>query len=283
MLPHAVHCLAFADSSSVQSLPWIAHAMIGVCLVIGAVLWLAGRKVIKPVFSLLGAALGGAIGFLMLPEAISSVAGIPSPYIGLGAGAIIGLMGGIALLRFAMAIGTGVAFGVAGLLICATYLHMTVGLSTPKPVGVPSAAALISNEPTPLTRERFISEGVAPVAQRVQGFVRENSESFKNTWESQKEQDKVVLGVSALGAALFGFFLALFAPSRSTSLATAMLGSAIVLGCSIWLLNAFEAPGRRYLEQGPIVWLGVWAAAAVLGVAVQMKSGKRQQHSSAPQ
>ncbi len=78
---------------------------------------------------------GGAVGFLMLPEATPSIAGIPSPYIGLGGGAIIGLMGGIALLRFAIAIATGLAFGVAGLLICATYLHFSVGLSTPRPIG----------------------------------------------------------------------------------------------------------------------------------------------------
>ena len=106
MMLHDIHSLAFADSSSVQTLPWIAHAVIGVCLAGGAVLWLAGRRVIKPVFALLGAALGGAVGFLMLPEATPSIAGIPSPYIGLGGGAIIGLMGGIALLRFAISSST---------------------------------------------------------------------------------------------------------------------------------------------------------------------------------
>ena len=60
-----------------------------------------------------------------------------------------------------------------------------------------------------------------------------------------------------------------------------MLGSAIVLGCSVWLLNAVNAPGRSYLNQGPVVWLGVWALAAVLGVAVQMRGAAK--HGTAPQ
>ena len=280
MLVQSVQLLAAADSS-VQSLPWVAHAVVGVCLGAGAVLWLAGKKVVKPIFALFGAAIGGGIGFLMLPTTIGSIGGFPSPYVGLAGGAIVGLIAGIATLRFALAIATGLAFGVAGLLVCATYLDLSVGLKTAPPATAPTTAPT-SAAPSPMTSERFITEGVAPVAHRVKKFVGANSDHLKDTWGAQQEPDRVVLGVSSLGAGLFGFFLALFTPARSTSLATAMTGSAIVLACSVWLLNAFEGPGRQYLDQGPMVWLAVWAVAAILGLVAQMRSGASAEHAGAP-
>jgi hypothetical protein len=72
----------------------------------------------------------------------------------------------------------------------------------------------------------------------------------------------------------------MFAPRRSTSLATALFGSAIVLGSAVWLLRAYDAPGSKYLVQGPMVWLGVWIVAAILGLAVQMRGGGS--HKEAP-
>ncbi|HEU4759255.1 MAG TPA: hypothetical protein VFT91_04655 [Dehalococcoidia bacterium] len=273
---HLFQSLAAAEPSSVQNLPWVAHALVGAALVAGVIMWLSGGKLLKPIFCILGALAGGAVGFLVAPSATSSVFGVPSPYVGLGIGAVIGLVAGVSLFRFAVAIATGLAFAIAGLLISSTYLNLTVGLSSPKPVELPTSALATSPEPAHSSAEaakRAVMEGFRPVAERVRMFVSENASRLKDTWSAQTEHNKVVLGVSTAGAALFGFFISLFAPRRSTSLATALFGSAIVLGGSVWLLRAFDAPGSKYLVQGPMVWLGVWIVATVLGVAVQMRTG----------
>src|SRR5512140_1812676 len=120
--------LAAAEPSSVRSLPWVAHAVVGAGLAAGIVMWLCGGRLLKPVFALLGGLMGGSIGFVLMASVTESIAGIPSPYLGLGVGAVLGLIAGIALFRFAVAISTGLAFGIAGLLVSATYLNMTVGL-----------------------------------------------------------------------------------------------------------------------------------------------------------
>lgn len=278
MHAHPFQCLAAAEPSSVQNLPWVAHAVVVVALIAGIIMWLSGGKLMKPLFCVLGAVAGGSIGFLLAPTATASFFGVPSPYVGLGMGALIGLIAGVSLFRFAVAIATGLAFAIAGLLISATYMKLTVGAHFPKPAGVATAAQLAPTSPEPAhtnaeAAKRAVMEGFRPVAERVRLFVSDNSGRLKDQWEEQTEHNKVVLGVSTLGGALFGFFISLFAPRRSTSLATALFGSAIVLGGSVWLLRAFDAPGVKYLDQGPMVWLSVWIVAAILGLAVQLRVG----------
>ncbi len=273
---HPIQCLAAAEPSSVQNLPWVAHAVVAVALIAGVIMWLSGGKLLKPIFCVIGALAGGSIGFLLAPTATASVFGVPSPYVGLGMGALIGFVAGVSLFRFAVAIATGLAFAIAGLLISSTYLNLTVGLHSPKPIGVPTSALTQSPEPAHSNAEaakRAVMEGLGPVAERVRRFVSENADNLKESWSDQTEHNKVVLGVSTAGAALFGFFISLFAPRRSTSLATALFGSAIVLGSAVWLLRAFDAPGSRYLVQGPMIWLAVWMVAAILGLAVQIRGG----------
>lgn len=270
---------AAADPTPLQNLPMIAHTVVAASLVAGVILWLAGGKVLRPAFCTLGALIGGGVGFLAAPSFTESVAGYPSPYVGLGVGAVGGLVAGMTLFRFAVALSTGLAFLIAGLLVSATYLNLTVGLQSPPPPVAPAPSELIeSAPPASLTvsekARRVMVEGVKPVADRVQAFVTVNAQGLREQWDAQSEQHKVVLGVSSLGAGLFGFFLSLFAPRRSTAIATAIVGSAVVIGSCVWLMLAFNAPGARSLDQGPIVWLVVWAVAAVLGLIVQVRSGR---------
>src|SRR5262249_39024674 len=157
----------------------------------------------------------------------------------------------------------GLAFGIAGLLVSVTYLNLTVGLHSPRPIDAPTSAHAAETSPEPAhtfkeAAKRVVDEGVKPVTVRVRYFVNDNAEDLRAQWEAQTEHNKVVLAVSGLGTGLFGFFLSLFAPNRSTSIATALFGSAVTLGSAVWLLRAFDAPGSRYLVQGPMVWLGVW-------------------------
>jgi hypothetical protein len=119
LLDDVVHPVSGAVEQ-LRSLPWAAHMMAAGALATGLVLWLIGRRVLKPMVAVLFALLGGAIGFVVVPMTI--LAGSVSVYVGLAVGAAIGALLGVILYRFAMAIGLGLVLGVAAPLTVAAVM-----------------------------------------------------------------------------------------------------------------------------------------------------------------
>lgn len=103
----AAHTLAAHLPDALANLPWLVQIPVALALVAGLVLWLAGRRLLRPVTIMVGLGLGGLIGFLVLPMAMPGFA--LSPYLGLLAGAASGLS--IALLLYQVA--TAITFGSA--------------------------------------------------------------------------------------------------------------------------------------------------------------------------
>jgi hypothetical protein len=126
-------------------------------------------------------------------------------------------------------------------------------------------------EPPP-DRATAILQKMKPAAEKVRVFVVENAEHLRWSWSELPENHRFSIATAALGAGLFGFFLALFALSRSMLIASAVMGSGIVLVCSVWLWRASDAPGQEYLNQGPMAWALVWGVAALLGATAQLRS-----------
>lgn len=282
MLSTDVHLVAASDAGSIQNLPWAAHMVIGFALVTGLVLWLAGRSVLKGCFALLGALVGGSLGFLLLPEATPSVGGVPSPYIGLAGGAVAGFVAGVTLFRFAVAISTGAAMSVAAVLIAATALKIEPAPAAAEQSGLLTTLQDLArpSEPAETTglkeadlpkAAQVVIDGMRPVAERVRDFARENSQRARSTWDAQPDRSRTILGLVGLGGAFAGFVIGMYAPKRSTALATAMVGSGIVLASAAWLLQAFDNPLNVRLDHGPMVWLGVWGLAAAAGLAFQLR------------
>lgn len=107
-------------SASLRHLPPTAHLLAAGGMIVGLVLWMAGQSILRLIFAALGSLTGAGVGFFLLPIiAPETVAGFPSPHVGLGAGGLIGLLLGIALFRFAVAILLGGGFAVAATLIAA--------------------------------------------------------------------------------------------------------------------------------------------------------------------
>lgn len=133
--------------SAVQALPVQAHIVMMATLVIGVVLWLFGRKLIKPATGLLGIAIGCMIGLLVAPRfGVSELFGVPIILIGLGAGGLIGLTISLFILKTAVTVLSGGVFAVGGLLGGIVYIEAT----TPPPPEEeqPDPAALVEPEPT---------------------------------------------------------------------------------------------------------------------------------------
>lgn len=270
---------------AVGSLPLAAHILAILGLGCGLVLWLVGQKVLKPVFGMLGAVFGGLIGFFTLP-AISpgTIANIQSPYVGLAIGAVFGLGAGLMLFRFAVAISTAIALGLAGTLIGAASIsftpmqNATQNLSALKSSATQAARQGI--DPT-ITNKKDQAIAIAkPVAQVVKEFVENWADDVKAAWTSLKPDQQVILGLSGLGGAAVGFFIGLFFPVKSSAIATALFGSAVWLPSLMWIVNWANVPGREKLDRGAIFWLVTWVIVAMIGVAVQVSGGRRKKKSA---
>lgn len=276
--------LAQADPA-VNSLPLAAHILAVLGLGCGLVLWLVGQKVLKPVFGLLGAVFGGLIGFFTLPSiAPGAVANIPSPYVGLAVGAVFGLGAGLMLFRFAVAISTAIALGLAGTLIGAASINFTPMQNATQNLSALKSSATQAGkqafDPTITSKKEQAIAIAKPVAQVVKEFIENWAEDVKAAWAALTGEQQVILGLSGLGGAAVGFFIGLFAPVKSSAIATSLFGSAVCLPSLMWIVNALEVPGREKLDRGAIFWLIAWVVVATIGFAVQVTGGRRKKKSA---
>jgi hypothetical protein len=107
-----------------QGLPIGVHGGAVLALLAGVALWLFGAKVLKPAFAILGMCTGSLAGAIALPlMGITQVGSIPSVYIGLGVGAIGGIIAACFLFRFALGIASALVFAAVGLLGASIYLN----------------------------------------------------------------------------------------------------------------------------------------------------------------
>ncbi|MEX2219547.1 MAG: hypothetical protein WD749_12410 [Phycisphaerales bacterium] len=263
----------------VHSLPPAAHVLAGLGVAAGMLVWLFGRKLMRLGFLIICGAFGGFVGFFLLPMASpESLFGAPSPYVGMGAGGAMGIVGGIMLFRFAVAILTGLALGMAGVLVSATVLHF--GPVQGAPQRLAKAPALAAAEEHLASRNRGI-DGLSPAAdlsQRVNGFMSASKIHVEKGWADVPPRHRMMMAASGFGAVLVGFILGCLAPQRSAAIATALFGSAVWMWGALWLINAVEAPGRAALNAGGALgWLVVWLTVAALGFAFQVGAGRKRE------
>jgi hypothetical protein len=147
--------------AQLRSLPWAAHALAAGALAAGIILWLIGRRVLKPMVVVLCALLGAAIGFVAIP--MTALAGSVSVYVGLVVGLAAGALLGALLYKFSMAIGLGLVLGVAAPLTVAAGMSFRApnagaaapeqAARTPASEGEPDGDAESDSFPAQVTEE----------------------------------------------------------------------------------------------------------------------------------
>jgi hypothetical protein len=256
--------------AGLHSLPPAIHIVAALGLVGGIVFWVLGRKLLRPAFAFLGGVVGGFVGFFVFPTfAPADVFGAPSPYVGLAAGGCMGLVAGVVLYRFAVAITTGAALALAGALIAAVGLHFGQNLPS-----------MVSDGPAKAAEQAKASEGEKPVqvlAEQVTGFMKASAESVSQEWSEFPAHQRMIVSASAVGGGIFGFLVGLIFPKRASAVSTALFGAAVWLPCGLWLVNSAEAPGREFLNKGGAIgWLVVWLTVSALGFAFQVGLGGKK-------
>lgn len=127
-----------------RALPWAAHALAAGALASGLVLWLIGRRVLKPMVVVLFALIGAGVGFVGVP--MTMLAGSVSVYVGLAVGLALGALLGVVLYRSAMAVGLGLVLGVAAPLTVAAVMSFKADQYAPAPV-TSDGAPIATTEP----------------------------------------------------------------------------------------------------------------------------------------
>jgi hypothetical protein len=160
---------------------------------------------------------------------------------------------------------------MAGILISGTALHFTP---------VQEAPTQIAEGPAKAAEQAKASSTQKPtevLAEQVTAFLKEASDNAQGAWSELPPHNRMVMMASALASGLVGFLMGLFFPVRSAAGATAMFGAAVWLPSALWLVNAMEAPGRDYLNQGHAIgWLVVWLTLSALGFAFQTGVGSKK-------
>ncbi len=237
---------------------WPVMALAAVAVVVGLILWLSGGKLLRPA-SVLGSAItGGFLGWSLLPRVLPQIVeGVPTPMIGLAVGVAGGAGLGLALYRLTAAALSATTLAGAGLVAAAFLLPST---TDPAPVPTVSIAAIGETISTIRTRD------AADAAWRTTG------ELALARWEHLEEKGRAtVLAGAGLGGVL-GLLLGGLAPRRSSAIATALLGSGVLLGGAWSLMHSLAIPGRELFTHGLVVNVVVWLALAAVGLAIQWPS-----------
>jgi hypothetical protein len=263
-----------ASTSTLRELPPAAHALAIGGLITGLALWLFGGKLLKPAFALLGLVIGGMLGFLLVPAFFSTtILGVPSPYVGLGLGLLLGLIQGLVLFRFSMAICTALILGLAATLGAAAWMKFEP-LKRAADVANQPVSTLTGSVPagasslTIPTREEAI-EKLRPVAERVGAFLDDAGEQLKSEWTKLTPRQQGTLVISGLAGILGGLILGLVFPKKSSALVTALVGAAVWIPCAAWLAIAANAPGNERLNFTAFTWLLIWLGVTILGLVIQ--------------
>lgn len=289
----------------VEALPLEAHAVMGVVLIAGLAIWLFGGRVVKPLFAVMGLAIGAMVGLFVVPAfGLVEVAGAPAMWIGVGIGAVIGLVVTLMVLKVAIVFAAGLGFAVAGLLGATIYLeHNPLPGDGTEQVAIedgiersPTGQGLYVDPYTEikmtldeLTRTHQASdqrrdssdssqpdgdasarERLEAVAVRCRAVAAEAFEAVKRHVNGLSVRGRVVVAGATLGGLALGMLVGFVMPKKSTAAVTALAGSAIALVAGAWLIDALAPSWNHLTDHRAETWGMIWGVLFLVGLVAQL-------------
>lgn len=285
-----------------QTLPQGGTAPLIAAVAAGLILWLSGARLVKPVFLLLGLAIGGFLGATLVPLTgltpfdISSFTVSPG-LAGLTIGAVLGALVSLALFRLVITISAALTFAAAGLMGAMVFLHFNPttnadttdqetalvesGESLANSLGdtvnrdaAERAIDLFDDGEKPLLTEDA-KQDILDAAERSRAFIKQVSESITAELEQRPTRDKAIAFGSLLGGLMLGLLVGITLPNRAAALVTALFGSAIWISASAALVSAKNGALPNALDRSAVVWAAAWILATLAGLIVQLGFLKR--------
>lgn len=296
-------------SSTLQDLPLISLIPIGLLVVVGLLLWGAGRRVLRTGFAAVGLLVGGGIGWLL---GDSFNLGVPAWVAAIIAGMALACIA-VLLYRFAVAGALACVLAVAAPLavVAVTELNPHVELRAPDTDDPDGGEAAPLGGPTerkpdefdkwldperwikdqikdqlpgqlgadgeliqPLTPreigERFgMTDEMGEQIDRLESYARRLLDSFTAAWAQTAPAIRPYLIASAIGGALLGVLIGALAPGFSAAIVTAFGGSLLWLGGSRLIVESLGYTEASWMPARGMSWLTIWVVASLVGFAIQ--------------
>jgi len=275
-----------ATAAGLADLPWGAHALAGAALVAGLVMWLSGRRFVRPAYAALFALAGAGIGFTGPAAAGFDL----DPYMGLAIGLVAGLVLGALMYRMTMAVTLASAAAVAAPMVAAAAIHLNTAEDWRTSGEWPGAfsseqeesgGVYGTNEP-PITGSQGAQKSenraeatdlswpaAAEAAARIRRVAQAMWSDAMDRLDAAPPMHRLILLLATLIGAGVGFALGFSWPGRSAAMATAFVGAGVWLGGGAWLATLLGSPPTGWGLSSPLSWLLVWVVAALAGTALQ--------------
>jgi len=271
-MPELIHKVAESEGSGVV-------LTIG-ALIVGVVLWAAGRRMLRTAFGAAGLLIGAGAGVAIAQWPVVASTGAPEWVIILVMALLLAVVCAAAYrLTLAAAIGVLLAsIAPVGVLAAVErgWMHLPEG-ETLGPA--PTAEEILAMPAPPSMTEGEQEDGSTAVestaAEDLPRWRQWGVDAWdavvaapKRAWEMSDETLRWTM-VAASGSGLVaGLMLGAAAPSLAASLVTSLFGSLLLLGSGCTLAVKLNVPDR-FLPHDTLQWLLWWAVAAVIGLGLQ--------------
>lgn len=261
--------------AAIQEHPLWGHAGLIALLVTGVLLWVSGRRVLKPSFAVIGALAGGFLGQAVVPGlGIDSMFGVSGEIAGAAVGGTLGALAAILIFRVAVGVLSASVVGGLALLGASVFIQTS---------DLPAEGAARDSESAQVEIENSLDESssdwrnpeellsnAAENADEPSKFVSDLFYGFKaEFWDPLDGGDQMLLTSSGLAGFVAGLALGVFAPKKTTALVTAFAGAGMWLPALYFLSQTLDLPGKAILERMPIEWLAIWLVVSMTGLLIQ--------------
>jgi hypothetical protein len=251
-----------------QSLPIASAAPALLLALLGVVLLVSGRHLLRPVLVVALLALGATVGGTILGGWLPAIAGLPAALLGAVAGVVLAAVA----WRVLYGVATGAVGGFAAALLALVVVHAGfIDARTPEGATPPAGEHEVIRLDEVAEREAIVDAAPAAIRPLVAWSLEH--------WHAEEPQVRTLL-LAAAGAGLFiGFAIGLWLPQQAAAALTSLTGSLFALLGGMPLAAA--ATGRAPSEVAPIGWLLLWLALAAAGWIVQSWREPRAARSAA--
>ena len=276
-----------------ESMPVSAHGAVALVLLAGAVVWIFGRRLFRPMLVLAAAVFGAGVGFV-------AGAAIPHEWSILwpvGLGAVIAMLGAIVAYRFVMAMLLALSLGLAAPLGFFAYAELT-GMYEGEPASEISDEQLVPEQLRDIPRDivedlndrskRLLErddereqgedeqEPQPQWREQLDAAVKFILETAAQNWQDAAGQQKLVTILVAAGGVIGGILLGVLLPTAAASIVTSLAGSLIMLSSGYWLLMRSGLSVDGLLPGSSAGVLAWWLTAAIIGLVIQSSLGGKK-------
>jgi hypothetical protein len=280
-------------SQAIQNLPLAGLIPVVLLIIVGVILWAAGRRVLRAGFAAAGLILGGAAGWILADALNLGV----SAWIGAAVLGIIIACVAALMYRVAVAGALALVFAIAAPMAVVTVAEVQgVDKSVLQPVETePEAEGPAPREPDELDRffgeadenqgpinlldeaadnggeggDIDLSEEAAERLQQARSYAEQVLEGLRAWWDETPQKLRPAIIGAAVGGILLGVLFGALAPTLSAAVVTSFGGALLWLSGVRIVVTQVGEPVVNWLPSQATWLLGLWLIISLIGVAIQ--------------